>query len=291
MTKICYYCQQEKDISEFWKNKNKSDGYEIYCKTCANKRKAEQRAKITKQQQMEQQQKLNGKKICTQCNVEQNLSCFNKDKSTKDGLSSRCKNCQKAYDEQRKEQRQMYYKENIETFIKYRQENREKNIIYQREYRKKNKDLLNEKDKQRNKERMLNLNYHLSKMFSNSLCASLKENKAGRHWENLVPYTLQQLKEHLEKQFDKNMSWNNMGEYWEIDHIIPRNLFKYQSEQDEQFQICWSLNNLRPLSMVENRSRPKDGRDLTEEQVNKILGHKFKIGTMGVEDKEEHKDV
>ena len=49
MTKLCYHCKQEKDISEFWKNKNKSDGYDIYCKTCANKQKAEQRAKVTKQ--------------------------------------------------------------------------------------------------------------------------------------------------------------------------------------------------------------------------------------------------
>lgn len=70
------------------------------------------------------------------------------------------------------------------------------------------------------------------------------------------------------------MSWDNMGKYWEIDHIIPLNLFHYNTEQDEQFKVCWSLANLRPLEKIEiaNKSRPKDGSDIFKEQVINILG-------------------
>ena len=86
--------------------------------------------------------------------------------------------------------------------------------------------------------------------------------KEEKHWENLVPYTILELKEHLERQFDKNMTWENMGKYWEIDHIIPQNTFKFTSYKDKDFQICWSLANLRPLERTINKSRPKDGSDL-----------------------------
>lgn len=57
------------------------------------------------------------------------------------------------------------------------------------------------------------------------------------------------------------MTWNNWGIYnpstwnnndkstwtWQIDHIDPHSGFKYTSMEDEEFKICWRLNNLRPL--------------------------------------------
>jgi protein-arginine kinase activator protein McsA len=38
MLKWCYKCQTDKDPSEFHKNKNKKDGLQNYCKTCAKVR-------------------------------------------------------------------------------------------------------------------------------------------------------------------------------------------------------------------------------------------------------------
>lgn len=78
-----------------------------------------------------------------------------------------------------------------------------------------------------------------------------------------------------------------MGSYWEIDHIIPLNLFSYETEQDEQFKICWSLINLRPLEKITNKSRPKDGSDISQEVRDKILGQNLKYSIMSVENKEE----
>lgn len=83
---------------------------------------------------------------------------------------------------------------------------------------------------------------------------------------NFLPYTIQELKEHLEKQFEPWMNWNNWGTYnketwnngdsitwtWQIDHIIPHSKFNYTSMKDQSFKDCWALNNLRPLSAKMN---------------------------------------
>lgn len=66
------------------------------------------------------------------------------------------------------------------------------------------------------------------------------------------------------------MSWNNYGDYWEIDHIIPINTFNFNSYEDREFQVCWSLANLRPLEKIANRKRPKDGSDIPNNIQDKI---------------------
>ncbi|MFC1454124.1 hypothetical protein ACFLQL_02990, partial [Verrucomicrobiota bacterium] len=88
---------------------------------------------------------------------------------------------------------------------------------------------------------------------SGSIRKALKGNKVGRHWENLVGYTIAELKQHLEAKFKSGMTWNNYGVYgWHIDHIIPKDFFKFTSEKDVEFQYCWSLNNLQPLWAKDN---------------------------------------
>lgn len=80
---------------------------------------------------------------------------------------------------------------------------------------------------------------------------SLRGNKAGRKWEDLVGYTLSDLMIHLEKQFVKGMGWANIGE-WHIDHITPKSSFKYSDVADQAFAACWALANLRPLWAEDN---------------------------------------
>jgi hypothetical protein len=81
---------------------------------------------------------------------------------------------------------------------------------------------------------------------------ALKAAKAGRKWETVVGYTLADLTAHLERQFDRRMTWANMGE-WEVDHIRPR--CSFDLSDPAQFLECWALTNLRPLWSVENRAK------------------------------------
>jgi hypothetical protein len=89
----------------------------------------------------------------------------------------------------------------------------------------------------------LSVNKYLKK--NNSL-------KMGKSISNFLPYTIIELKDHLEKQFDKNMSWQNYGNYWHLDHIIPQSCLPYISMEDENFKKCWALDNLRPLEAKQN---------------------------------------
>jgi hypothetical protein len=80
---------------------------------------------------------------------------------------------------------------------------------------------------------------------------ALRGQKAGRRWEGLVGYTLDELMTHLERQFPKGMSWQNRDR-WHVDHVIPMSSFGFRSATDESFKACWALTNLRPLWKVEN---------------------------------------
>lgn len=72
---------------------------------------------------------------------------------------------------------------------------------------------------------------------------------------NYLSYTPDDLKRHLESQFDSSMTWDNHGKDWHIDHIIPQAAFHYDSEKHPDFQKCWALSNLRPLNAMENMTK------------------------------------
>jgi 5-methylcytosine-specific restriction endonuclease McrA len=61
---------------------------------------------------------------------------------------------------------------------------------------------------------------------------------------NEIGCSIQDFKLHLEKQFTKNMTWENYGTYWEIDHIVP--LSKNGS---------FHYTNTQPLTITENRKK------------------------------------
>ncbi len=91
---------------------------------------------------------------------------------------------------------------------------------------------------------------------------TLKKNKGSKYGESTfkyLPYTPEQLKNHLESLWEPWMSWDNYGgkpddvrRTWWIDHIKPHSFFKYQSLDDPLFVECWALFNLRPLEKKEN---------------------------------------
>jgi len=94
--------------------------------------------------------------------------------------------------------------------------------------------------------------FKLDSYMGNKIRESLKGRKNGRRWEGILGYKLEDLVIHLERQFDDNMTWENYGSYWHIDHVKPKSLFKYNSDEDEEFKKCWSLSNLQPLEAFEN---------------------------------------
>jgi len=150
-----------------------------------------------------------------------------------------------------------WYQKNIKKMRlrhrEYYQQNKEKILTSQKEYNKKNKEKrLQYKGKWQKYQRKTNPRYRLDENMGTAIWVSLKNKKAGRKWETLASYSLEELIEHLEKQFNSKMNWDNYGSYWAVDHLRPRSLFNYTSSDDLEFKQCWSLKNLQPLEKIEN---------------------------------------
>ena len=212
-------------------------------------------------------------KQCTKCKEWKEISEFVRNNKSKDGLSWWCKQCKKEHNEKTKDKILEYRNSRPNYDKEYYQQHKEEIKIRKQKERQKNREILKQRDKERHKR------HKLSRNISKLICSSLHGNKSEQHWEDLVGYTIKELKQHLENQFTSEMTWNNYGRpakndtsfYWELDHIIPQNLFSFQTAKDHDFQICWSLMNLRPLEWHKNRSRPKDGSDISEELKQQIL--------------------
>jgi hypothetical protein len=94
--------------------------------------------------------------------------------------------------------------------------------------------------------------YRLKEGMAQAIRTTLKRDKDNKPTFALLPYTKEQLKEHIQNQFDANMSWDNYGSYWHLDHIIPQDALQYDSFDHPNFLKCWSLDNLRPLEAKKN---------------------------------------
>jgi len=86
---------------------------------------------------------------------------------------------------------------------------------------------------------------------SGSMRQALRGNKAGRHWETLIGYTLNKLTIHLERQFRAGMDWGNYGRNgWHIDHITACS--KFDMSDPKQQELCFNFKNLQPLWAEDN---------------------------------------
>ncbi|NBJ13328.1 hypothetical protein [Microvirga arsenatis] len=80
---------------------------------------------------------------------------------------------------------------------------------------------------------------------------TLKSGKGGRSWSELVGYSVEELKAHLERQFLPGMGWHNMGD-WHLDHRLPLASFSFDSAEHPDFRAAWALTNLQPLWAEQN---------------------------------------
>lgn len=239
-------------------------------------------------------------KVCGRCKKELSEDNFYKSKSSKDGLNYMCKTCQKAYDDarrnnserkiQKQQNQQKYYESNKELLKlkcrqycslestkelrrKYYQNNREELKQYAKDYYASHKLEIQQYNKNRdNRDYDKQRNQYLSRKLSAVAHRCLKRNNVSDNtWQKYFPYTQQTFREHIEKQFTSDMSWSNYGEYWELDHIIPQSVLLFDDFNCINYQICWSLSNLRPLEVSNNRSRPRDGSDISENVKKSII--------------------
>ena len=222
-------------------------------------------------------------KACTECGKERGLWYFHKAKNgDRYGRSAKCKECVKEYSrkhyDNNKERWHEYYSNNREKILEREAKRylKNRNEILERQKHKYKNNINGYKDKsdeyyEKNKKEMFKRNtkycikrkkrdpaFKLRHLVSNQILRSLKKergSKCGHSCWDFLPYTKEELVKHIENQFDENMSWNNHGSYWELDHIYPQSKIPYDSMSHPNFLKCWNLNNLRPLEAKENHKK------------------------------------
>ena len=143
-----------------------------------------------------------------------------------------------------------WYKKNRDGVL-WRVKTRKKTIDANPERKREWKEVRNKYYRQRRKnDRGFVIRQRLSARIRQAVLAAgcAKKNKSTL----LVGCTIKHLRTHLEKQFAKGMTWENI-ELWHIDHIVPCKSFDLTTEQGQR--ACFHYTNLRPLWPNENSAK------------------------------------
>jgi len=250
-TKICSKCKNELPVDNFCKDRSKKDGLFIWCRACRHDF-TESRKEQTKIRNEKNKEHIGEIKK----EYAKNYATENIDK---------VKITSKKYRSEHKQ----------EIFLKKKEwrqspEGKECYRRAQQKYAEANHDKIKESRKKYKANKLAtDPIFKFKEYFGNIFRYSLKKNKISKHNKptfSMLGYSLDELKIHIESQFEPWMNWTNQGSYnkhtwddndlatwtWQVDHIIPNSTFLYSSTEDESFKQCWALDNLRPLSAKQN---------------------------------------
>jgi len=227
-------------------------------------------------------------KRCSKCSEEQDLKCFSKDKSKKDGLQSKCKSCNKEYQKEHRQKNKENYEKNKKTikgkkrclncgkekrldcFYKdkskkdglqscckdckkeYYEENRKKIKEKKKEYYEENREKIIENQIFYSKKRReIDPVFRLIGNLRRRLNLVLSGKNKSKSTLDLLGCTVDYLKKHLQKQFQPGMTWDNYGlKGWHIDHIMPCSSFDFLDPKQQK--ECFNYKNLQPLWEEDN---------------------------------------
>lgn len=234
--KICTKCKQQKPFDSFYKTAKQKDGLQTRCITCTKEYKKDY-YKLNKDKINEKNRKyhqINSQKINQQ-----------KTQYIK-------KNIDKL-----KEYRKQYGRENFKKRKEYLQFNADKIKQKNKEWYKLNIDRVREYSRKYHKiyhkeRRRTDILYKFTHNVRSMIKMAFKRNKTKNFkkqskTESLLGCTVSELRDHLEKQFQPGMSFENHGQ-WHIDHVIP---LASATTQEEIEKLC-HYTNLQPLWAIDN---------------------------------------
>ena len=161
----------------------------------------------------------------------------------------------------------------------YRKTHREKRREYDRQWREENRDYWRGYQIKRLR---TDINYRLRNYVGRAIRRAINKNR--RSVFNILGYSVDDLRHHLESLFQLGMNWQNYGSAWHIDHIIPKSWFNLASEDgiDEyELRLCWSLENLQPLWANENLEKKDRHISLMEKGHLQMTCDRFRLALEG----------
>jgi len=175
-----------------------------------------------------------------------------------------------------KEYRREYYLKNIEHRKEYLLKNKERIKEQKREYNLKNKESI----KEYKREHYLNTKEHIKEYNSRPEVQERRRNRVNNRYNTDINFRLaaicrartlkalkgldksattiellgctpDELRTHLESQFEPWMTWENQGVGgWDIEHI--KACFHFNLAEPEQQRACFNWSNLQPMEHIQN---------------------------------------
>jgi len=215
-------------------------------------------------------------RVCNNCKIpkELNFNNFYYENKNINSFKGSCKECHKLKSnenyynnhEVRKQNQKIYQQDNIEKILEYQKEYYNNNLAIIKEKNQKwyvlNKDKISKEQKQKlnsiegdnirfkqnqyRKQRKendklfkltVNLRSQVSKIFTKT---GYKKQETTK---KLIGESFDFVKNYLEQKFLKEMNWDNWGDIWEIDHIIPTS----KAKNKEDLIYLFHYTNLQPL--------------------------------------------
>jgi hypothetical protein len=283
MYKVCSHCKEDKNVNDFHRPdrnvckicvaiqkkekyklfKETSTGTIIKCNVCQEekpgtdyhygvKRCKQCTSKLTSRSQNKPTENMPNK-CCAQCMIAKNATSFR----FRTGI---CKECEKQNLYVWRANNPEKFKEQLK---KYRatDEHKEKRRIYFRSVY------------------ATNMNNRISQVFRNRIRSALKKLAKSDNSINMLGCSLDMFRDWLEYNFTEEMSWDNFGVYWHIDHIKPCASFDL-SDTDQQLE-CFSWTNMAPLEKRANMSKgAKIVEHIIQEYESKVEEFQSLIATL-----------
>lgn len=225
-------------------------------------------------------------RTCTRCKIEKPATAefFHARKKNPDGRREVCRICRAQDHAEHRDERlpkrrahyqankerlcaevRAYYVQNAETqrrlALERHYRNHEARLKKMRDYLAANAAELNERRRPKAKAAYharygSDLEFTLKHRVRALLRVTLQKGRSGRRMAELLGYTADDLRLHLERQFTRGMTWERfMAGEIHIDHILPVALFGAIAIDSDEFRQCWALSNLRPSWAKDNLSK------------------------------------
>ncbi|HHT9139154.1 MAG TPA: hypothetical protein ACFYEK_18165 [Candidatus Wunengus sp. YC60] len=252
--KKCVLCEELKPYNLFNKLKCSNDGHNYYCRDCSRIKlkeyyvnNPETAAKRASDWKRNNRDKENEYKRCYYSKYPEIVKAQNQKHTNKhlDKIKIRQKNYRANHIDEAKAYLAKWY-------IDHSDEVKKKTKQWARD----NPDKVRISNRKKNQKKTSNPMGKLNRNMSFRIWTCLKKFKASKSWKSIVDFTVWELMDHLEHQFDTGMNWDNYGT-WHVDHKIPLAAFRFKLPTDDEFQKAWALENLQPMWGIENIKKGK----------------------------------
>lgn len=197
-------------------------------------------------------------KICKCCNIDCSIDDFAYSDKSKNSRRNICKKCTSLKNKEWREKnksilkskRDKYYHENIDKIRERDNKRNEKRKDKKSEYEKNNREKINLRSRERYK---IDNNYRMKKILRSRFKKTMSGKKKYKSILTYLEISMEQFLHWIEYQFTDNMTWENQGSYWEIDHVMPCSYYNLNLKTD--IEKCFHWKNMRPLSKEENTKK------------------------------------